>query len=47
MRSKLDYITGFSASLRYFLVAPRDSRRPDLGALQHTVFKKNKNKKNP
>ena len=35
MRFKLDYITGSFTSLRYFLLALRDLRRPDLGALQY------------
>ncbi|RWR97831.1 serine/threonine-protein phosphatase 7 long form [Cinnamomum micranthum f. kanehirae] len=33
MRFTLDYIIGFSASLGYFRVASRDSRRLDFGAL--------------
>ena len=33
MRFKLDYIIGFSASLRYFLVALRNSWCPDFSAL--------------
>lgn len=34
MRFTLDYIIEFSASLGYFLVVSRDSRRPDFGTLQ-------------